>query len=91
MLFPFSPPSTPKFWMRGMLFPIDIIWIRDGRVIGTMTNLPPQKSNQPNEDLPTYTPPGNIDYALEVNAAFVSEHAIKENDPVKIKTTTLFR
>jgi hypothetical protein len=40
---------------------------------------------------PTYTPPGNIDYALEVNAAFVSEHAIKENDPVKIKTTTLFR
>src|SRR3989338_662243 len=34
MLFVFEDDGVRGFWMKGMTFPIDIIWIDDERVVG---------------------------------------------------------
>ncbi len=33
MLFLFEPAEKPIFWMKGMIFDIDIVWVVDGKVI----------------------------------------------------------
>src|SRR5688572_25635147 len=33
MFFPFEGAQRWVFWMKGMRFPIDIIWLRDGKVV----------------------------------------------------------
>lgn len=41
MLFPFDPPRTPNFWMKGTLIPLDLIFIRsDGTISAIMTGKP---------------------------------------------------
>lgn len=83
MLFLFSQPSRPSFWMREMKFPLDFVWINEqNKVIEVTRNVPVPKANIKEEDLPLYTPKGNIIYVLEVNAGEAS--AIKPGDSVKI-------
>lgn len=41
MLFPFDPPRTPNFWMKGTLIPLDLIFVRsDGTISAIMTGKP---------------------------------------------------
>ncbi len=85
MLFIYAGDSTPSFWMRGMLFPLDIVWIdTEGVVVGVAADLPPASGSQP----PTYYPPRPIRYVLEINAGLAGElgigtgsHAIFEGIP----------
>ncbi len=67
MLFPFQPERVVTFWMKDMQFPIDIIWISHGKVIGVTKNLPVPPKGQKPQDLPTYSPPEAVDYVLELN------------------------
>ncbi len=71
MLFIYETDATPGFWMRGMLFPLDIIWIDgQGEVVGVSSDLSPAPGgSQP----PLYYPPGPIRYVLEVNAGLAEE------------------
>ena len=81
MLFVYSEYLIPKYWMKDMEFPIDIIWIKDDMVVGY------EKSLQPTVDilnLPTYQPKNFINYVLEVNAGWVDQHGIKVGDEVKL-------
>lgn len=73
MLFVFDPPSKPAFWMKDVSFPIDIIWIKEGKVVGLEENLAPCKTNS----CPTYSCELEIDYVLEVNAGIVEKKNIK--------------
>ncbi len=83
MLFPFKPASSQTFWMKDMLIPIDIIWIRAGKVIGISANLPPpNKSN--NYNLSITKSPGSVDNVLEIKAGRAAELKIKVGDKVKI-------
>jgi uncharacterized membrane protein (UPF0127 family) len=54
--------------MKGMRFPLDIVWIAKDRVIGVAKNVPVPPNGQPSIDLPTYSPPSAVDYVLELNA-----------------------
>ncbi len=78
MLFVFDVADYHTFWMKDMQFPIDIIWIRDGLVVGVSENLMPEGPN------PTaiYAPPKPVDSVLEVFAGFVEEHGIRAGDAV---------
>ena len=75
MLFIYEADVTPGFWMRGMLFPLDIIWIDgQGEVVGVSSDLAPaQEGSQP----PLYYPPGPIRYVLEVNSGLAEELGIR--------------
>lgn len=65
MLFLLPAREVQTFCMRGMLIPIDIIWIDQGRVVGFHENLQPQ-------DAGTFQSPGPVDLVLEVPAGFVA-------------------
>ncbi|MBI4200737.1 MAG: DUF192 domain-containing protein [Chloroflexi bacterium] len=71
MLFIFEGDTVTSFWMRGMLIPLDIVWLdADGMVVGVAANVPPAAGGvQP----PLYYPPQPVRYVLEVNAGTAKE------------------
>jgi uncharacterized membrane protein (UPF0127 family) len=62
-LFIFDTPGVYGFWMKGMHYPIDIVWIDESwRVVGLTTNATP-------ESYPTiFYPPASVRYVLELNS-----------------------
>lgn len=84
MLFVFDKPAEQTFWMKEMLFSIDIIWIRSGTVVGLSENIPPPPAGTPDAALPLYKSPVPIDQALEVASGFVKRHNIKPGDRVVV-------
>ncbi len=82
MLFLFDGhPGIQSFWMKDMNFPIDIIWIRGGKVLGFVEKAAPQPGT-PLWGLKIYNSPPGTDRALEVNAGTVARYHIKEGDVV---------
>lgn len=67
MLFVFSPAEEAVFWMKDMRFSIDLIWMRDDTIVGIERGLPVPAFGS-GHDIPRYSSPGLVDYALEVNA-----------------------
>lgn len=90
MFFVFDKKDTkPNFWMKGMLFPIDIIWINDEKIVQIDKSVPIPSENISNEKLIIYSPNENIDYALEVNAGFSQKYNLKVNDSVDLSSLSL--
>ena len=78
LLFIFSKPDYYRFWMPDMNFPIDIVWIVEGEVIGIHENI----SNRFDPKNPKfYTPPRPINRVLELNAGFAKKN-IKAGDKI---------
>lgn len=77
MLFVFNSPDRYQFWMKDMNFPLDFIWIRNGRAVQLSTNIP---STQPPVIL---TPNQPVDQILEVPAGFIDKNGIKVGDEVQ--------
>ncbi|MBL7142014.1 DUF192 domain-containing protein [Patescibacteria group bacterium] len=72
MLFVFKKPGRYPFWMEGMRFPIDIIWVNEDLEIIEI-----DKNLQPELFLKVYRPSRPAQYVLEVNAGFVDKHKIE--------------
>lgn len=87
MLFKTEKPEPQVFWMKGMLIPIDIIWIRDGVVMGAETNVPPPLGASADAALLRYSSPLPVDQVLEVPAGFVERHRVLPGDRVEIKVS----
>ncbi len=80
MLFLFARPSRYQFWMPDMYFPIDIIWIEEGKVADISANV----SNEFDPKNPKfYRPRVPVQYVLEVNAHFAKEHGISIGSSVE--------
>lgn len=63
------------FWMKDMRFPIDILWIRDHRVVEIAANMPPPKTSW---EIPaTHVPQVESDSVLEINAGMAKEWGIE--------------
>jgi uncharacterized membrane protein (UPF0127 family) len=82
MLFVFEAPVRPRIWMRGMRFPLDILWIRDGRVIDLVRGA---QAPAPGEAPQAFTPHEDVQYVLEVPAGFAKRHGITVGDRVEIR------
>ena len=82
MIFPFDSPSRESFWMKGMNFPIDMIWIMDKKILNISKNAQPLKDNL----RPLYySSKDPIDMVLEINANQVDEFNLQIGDAVDIK------
>jgi uncharacterized membrane protein (UPF0127 family) len=82
MLFLFETPRIQSFWMKDMLFEIDILWIRDGRIVGITPNLPLPKSPR---ELPQFASPVPCDVVLEVRAGAAKHWGLLLGDSVRIE------
>ena len=82
MLFPLAERREATFWMKGMLIPIDIVWIADNRVLGVEQNVPYPKEQVPEADFPVYSSPGEVDAVLEVEAGKANEYGLVEGAEV---------
>lgn len=80
MLFIFSEKDRHRFWMPDMNFPIDIIWITGGQVVGVEHKVSPLfNSNEP----VFYLPPVPVEYVLEVNSGVAEDVKIRVGDRVE--------
>jgi uncharacterized protein len=78
MIFPYANPGRPGFWMKGMRFALDFVYLRGGRVVELKENVLPTP-------LPTpFFPSEDIDAVIEVNAGLVKAHGIKVGDEVSL-------
>lgn len=77
MMFEMPQNREQHFWMKGVLFPIDIIWIQNGKVTGCEKNISPQ-------DERIFASPGSASFILEVPEGFCDQHGVEVNDEVKM-------
>lgn len=77
-MFPESAPRT--FWNKNTLVPLDLIWVRQGQVVG-VSSLP--SITQSDNQIVSIPSPEAIDWVLEANAGWASAHDVKVGDQVK--------
>lgn len=82
MLFVFDSSKKYQFWMKGMKFPIDMIFINDGKVVDFLTEVPVAKKDTSDADLPRYQPTVPIDMLLETNAGFIQNNNILKGETI---------
>jgi uncharacterized membrane protein (UPF0127 family) len=83
MIFLFDDQAPRSFWMKGMRFCLDIIWITDGQIVGAAENACPMP-DVPDSDLPRYRSEVPVDVVLEVPAGWLAEHGYGAGTPVEI-------
>lgn len=85
MLFIHDKPQKYTYWMKGMRFPIDFIWIMDDTVADIITNALPPIEGQTDDTLERYAPTVDVNKVLETNSGFVDSFHIQKGDKIKIE------
>jgi uncharacterized membrane protein (UPF0127 family) len=83
MLFLFESPTPRTFWMRGMQFCIDIVWIENGVIQGAAESVCPEPAGTADADLPSYVSPVPVTYVLEVPAGWLAAYGLGPGTPVE--------
>jgi uncharacterized protein len=78
MLFLMPKEDYLRFWMKGMQFSIDIIWIEQGRITGCEKNISPKDDR-------IFTSPTMAGVVLEVPAGFCDKFNVSINDMIRIQ------
>lgn len=81
MLFVWDHKEIFPFWMKGMRFPIDIIWIDDDTIVD-ITHNAPIVTDLP---YPIYHPQVPVNKVLEINAGLSAQLEIAVGDKISIK------
>ncbi len=77
MLFIFEQSGQYPFWMKDMLFPLDIIWISaDWKIAHIEANLSPETYPE------AFFPKALAQYVLEVPAGFSTQHNLSVGMPI---------
>lgn len=66
MLFVFDWPQKQGFWMKGMRFPLDIIWLLDDTVVFLEHDIPPDSQK-------VFFPDARANRVLEVNGGIAKD------------------
>ena len=80
MLFLYEKPGFYAFWMRGMRFSIDIVWIFKGRIVGIEPSVPFERGGNG----PTVRPASLVDSVLEVPAGYAAARGWRTGDRVDL-------
>lgn len=83
MLFIFDSASPRSFWMKGMRFCLDIIWIENGAIQGAAESVCPDPAGTEDADRPSYVSPVPVSYVLEVPAGWLDANGFGEGTPVE--------
>ncbi|MFH1767185.1 MAG: DUF192 domain-containing protein, partial [Patescibacteria group bacterium] len=66
MLFVFSDSAVRQFWMHGMEFDLDVVWIADDKVVKVNYDLPAPKKGESTAKMSS--DPFSVNYVLELPA-----------------------
>jgi uncharacterized membrane protein (UPF0127 family) len=81
MVFVYTKPQPVMYWMKGMRFPLDFVWIARGVVIEITESVLAPTSENPVPK--TVVPAADVDMVLEVNSGFVKAKGIHVGDEVR--------
>lgn len=84
MLFPFGTADYYQFWMKNMKFPIDILYLKNNKIVTIINNAQPLKKDEPQPTI--YRPEEPSDTVLEINAGLSKKYKFQKGDEVKIST-----
>lgn len=79
MLFVMPVEKITSFWMKGMNFSLDFIWIDKGSIVEITENVAPCEKDM---QCPLVAPSVPVNYVLEVNAGWVSANNISVGQSV---------
>lgn len=80
MLFIFDKPDYYRFWMKDMKFPIDIIFIKNGKISQIVEGAQTPKAS----NLTIYPSSEMIDKVLEINSGLSQKYNFKPGVDVKL-------
>ena len=84
LLYVFEPGAAPAFWMKGMRFPLDFIWISEECTVVDITHdVPAPDPTTPTTELPTYGPSSPAAYNFEINAGEAVANGMTAGAPVR--------
>ena len=81
MWFPYSPPAPARFWMHRTPQPLDMLFVRESRVIAIEAHTTPC----PQLPCRSYGPDQEVDGVLELAAGQAEALGIKVGTPVSIE------
>ena len=79
MLFIYDYRNKFTFWMKGMRFPLDFIWIENDTIVDITKNVPVEKSRT----FKKYSPRVPVNKILELNAGTVDRLGIEIGDTIE--------
>lgn len=84
MLFVGSAPRGRTFWMQGMRFCLDIIWIENGEIVGAAENVCPDPEGTADADRETYSSGVPVTHVLEMDAGWLEANGYGPGTPVDL-------
>jgi len=85
MLFVGSAPRTRTFWMKGMRFCLDIIWIENGEIVGAAESVCPDPEGTLDADRARFESGVPVTHVLEVPAGWMQAHGYGPGTPVDLR------
>lgn len=84
MLFIFSKADKYPFWMKGLKFPLDFVYIKEDKIVDLIPGILPPALGAKDEELPIYLPREEVDKVLEVAAGTIEKLNIKIGDKIRL-------
>ena len=80
MLFPLLFPRNISLWMKNVFIPLDMVFLRKGRIVRTLTAQP--CSTAP---CPFYRSDGVVDQIIELRGGKVAELGLQKGDRIQVE------
>lgn len=84
MLFVGSAPRTRTFWMKGMRFCLDIIWIENGQITGASESVCPDPEGTEDALRARFDSGVPVTHVLEMPAGWMKAHGYGPGTPVDL-------
>lgn len=85
MLFVYRQKDRYAYWMKGMLIPIDIIWLDNTRVVHIEHRVQPPPEGASDYELDNYRPDAPANMVLELAAGRAEAIGLSEGDRVRVR------
>jgi uncharacterized membrane protein (UPF0127 family) len=84
MLFIFPGGQASSFWMKGMRFPLDFVWIgADCTVVDLTEDVQHSPPDTPSSELEMFESSSPAAYTFEINAGEISRFGVEKGDEVR--------
>ena len=86
MLFVFPGGQASSFWMKGMRFPLDFVWIgADCTVVDLTEDVQHSPPDTPTSELEIFESSSPAAYTFEINAREISRFGVERGDEVRFR------